>query len=385
MSCSKIIPFVFIQMCICLLTGCHEEAAVQKSPPTVLFETLQTQKVELSRELPGRVSARRMAEVRPQATGILQERLFEEGDEVSKGQLLYKIDDAPFRAAYNEAKAALSRAQSREEAARKHMNRCVLLAKQRAVPLQERDDAIAAYKEVEAEIAAARELVEKAAIELGYTNIKAPISGRIGRSLVREGALLSENQAEPMAVINQLDPVYVDVSLPARDLIALKKNQASANARNRKLADVMIDNGAAINSIFEEPLRCEIMFSEAEADEATGAVVTRLKCKNVEKLLLPGMYVKTRLPMETLEQAILIPQRSVGRDNRNRPIAYVLKPENDELYKLEERPVKLLTEHNGNWVIGNGLEAGELLLVEGLQNARNGALVQGRLKKSQEK
>lgn len=127
------------------------------------------------------------------------------------------------------------------------------------------------------------------------------------------------------------------------------------------------------------------MSSETEADEATGSVVTRLKCKNGEKLLLPGMYVKARMPMETFEQAILIPQRSVGRDNRNRPIVYVLKHENGEFYKLEERPVKLLTEHNGNWVIGNGLEAGELLLVEGLQNARNGALVNGRLKKSQEK
>lgn len=220
---SKIIPFVFIQMCICLLTGCQEEVAIKKSPSTVLFESLKAQKVELSRELPGRVSAQRMAEVRPQARGILRERLFEEGDEVVKGQVLFKIDDAPFSAVYNEAKATLFRAQSREDAARKHMERCVFLAKQHAVPLHERDDAIAAYKDVEAEIAAARELVEKAAIELGYTQIKAPISGRIRRSLVREGALLSENQAEPMAVINQLDPVYVGVSLPAKDLIVLKK------------------------------------------------------------------------------------------------------------------------------------------------------------------
>lgn len=378
------ILLIIIPIFLCLITGCKEDASSSKSPPTVIFEHLQAEKIEILRELPGRVSARRMAEVRPQAGGILRERLFEEGDEVAKGQLLYKIDDAPLRAAFNEAKADLARAQSREEAARKHMERCIVLAKQHAVRLQERDDAIAAYKAIEAEINAARELVEKAAIELGYTNIEAPISGRIGRSLVKEGALLSENQTSPMAVINQLDPVYVDVTLPALELIAMKKRQASASAQPRQSADVIL-NDRDINSNQGAPLQCEIMFSETEADETTGTVVTRLKCDNSERLLLPGMYVKTRLPTQTLDQAIVIPQRSVGRDNRNRPVVYVLKPENGEIYRLEERPVKLRMEHNGNWVIDHGLAAGDLLLVEGLQIARDGLLVKGLPRNSKEK
>lgn len=373
----KIFLPVFSLAAICALAACGADAPAQKSPPTVVYCQVEPERLELSRELPGRVSARRMAEVRPQAGGILRERLFEEGDEVARGQLLYRIDDAPLRAAHNEAKAALARAQSREEAARRHMERCIALAKNRAVRLQERDDAIAAYREVEAEIAAARELVEKASIELGYTDIRAPISGQIGRSIVREGALLSESQPEPLAVINQLDAVYVDVSLPAAELLSLKRKQSHENSRQPVLADVIIDDAWHADSEGAVRLQCEIMFSEAQADEATGTVLTRLKCDNSDRLLLPGMFVRASLPLATLEQAIAVPQRSVGRDKRNRPVAYVLMPQGDGIYMLEERQLELQGEHRGRWLISNGLKPGELLLLEGLQKARNGLLVRG--------
>ncbi len=358
------------------LSGCEKQEPAKQAPATVLYSDIKSQRLELARELPGRVSARRMAEIRPQVGGILRERLFEEGDVVEKDQLLYKIDDAPFRVAHQEAQARLDRAKSREAAVRKHMERSINLAKSKAAPLQECDDAIAAYRELEAEIAAAARLVEKAAIDLDYTGIRAPISGIIGRSLVKEGALLSENQAEPLAVITQLDPVFVDVPLAAADLATMRHSHAS---NGKTYGDIIVENRNPDTTLKKMPIKGELLFTEPDVDEATGTVIARLQCENPERALLPGMYTKVNLPVAALDQALLIPQRSVARDNRNRPIAYVLKPENDGLFRLEERLLELAGEHDGKYVVGSGLKEGELLLLEGLQKVRNNILVRGEL------
>lgn len=368
-------PGLLLVATLLVLSGCEKPQPGEQAPATVIYEDIKSQRLELAREFPGRVTARRMAEIRPQVGGILRERLFEEGDVVEKDQLLYKIDDAPFRVAHKEAQARLDRAKSREEAAYRHMERCINLAKNHAVPLQERDDAIAAYRELEAEIAAASRLVEKAAIDLDYTGIKAPISGIIGRSLVKEGALLSENQAEPLAVITQLDPVFVDVPLAASDLASMRRTTAS-----KIYGDIIIENRTPAGSQTIPPIKGELLFTEPDVDEATGTVIARLQCANPDRALLPGMYVKVNLPVAVLEQALLIPQRSVARDNRNRPIAYVLTPEKEGLFRLEERVLELAGEHDGKYVATAGLKEGEFLLLEGLQKARNNILVRGELR-----
>lgn len=378
----KLKAALFSLLCFGMLSGlaaCDSAGPAHTAAPTVVYSRLTPERVELAREFPGRVTARRMAEVRPQVGGILRQRLFEEGDEVVKGQPLYKIDEAPFLAAYKEAAARLARAESREEAARKHMERCILLAQKHAVRLKERDDAIAAYREVKAEIAASRELVEKAAIELGYATVRAPLSGVIGRSLVKEGALLSESHAEPLAVITQLDPVYVDVAVSPADRAALEgaAHKGNTGKTTKALADILPEGGSGPASPHGKKLAGELLFSEAEVDEATGTVITRVRCDNPERLLLPGMFVRARLPLGTLDEALTIPQRSVARDTRNRPVVYVLVPEQEGLFRLEERHVDLQVAHEGKWLVTRGLKAGELLLVEGLHNARHGRLVRG--------
>lgn len=376
----------FVWPAILLCAACDKKDEGKLAPPSVQYSRLTTGEVDLKREAPGRVTATRMAEVRPQTGGILLKRLFREGEEVREGQILYKIDDAPLKAALKEANARLAKAKSREIAARRHMERCILLAKNNAVRVQERDDAIAAYKEVEAEIAASREQAERAAIDLGYADIKAPISGKIGRSFVKEGALLSPNQTEALAVIHQLDPVYVDVSLPASELVSLRQETArGAMGESGNMAvDLLLENGSPYSSLNGEKLAGKILFSETMADEKTGTVVIRTIFPNPDSLLFPGMYVLARLPQGKIENAISIPQRCVARDNRNRPVVYVLAPTEQGIFRLEERHINPQMEHEEKWVVNEGLKSGELILTEGLQKAKDGLLVKGHADKEGE-
>lgn len=243
----------------------------------------------MRRDYPGRVVAAEMAEVRPQAGGILLERRFEAGSEVRAGQALCRIDDAPLKAAHEEAKARLEKAESREKAARRQMERCIRLARSNAVPIRERDDAIAAYNEVEAEIKAAREQLRRAAIDLDYAEITAPVAGIIGRSLVPEGSLVAPNQ-QPLAVINQLEPVYVDIPLPVSDMISLRKNP-DLQGRGRTidgLAEIRPEAGSWLTDGKGERQQCKPLFSETRADEATGTVILRLSCPNPGQGLLPA-------------------------------------------------------------------------------------------------
>lgn len=381
---NSILFFVWPALLLC--AACEKKDEGKLEPPSVQYTRLTAEKVDLKREAPGRVMATRMAEVRPQAGGILRERLFREGDEVKSGQILYKIDDAPLKAALKEARARLARAIAREDAARRHMDRCILLAKNNAVRAQERDDAIASYKEVEAEIAASREQTQRAAIELGYADIKAPISGKIGRSHVREGALLSPGQTEALAVIHKLDPVYVDVSLPASELLSLRQAAARGlmDESGNMTVELLLENGSPYSSLNGKKLPGKMLFSETTADEQTGTVAIRTIFPNPDSLLFPGMYVLARLPLGTIENAISIPQRCVARDNRNRPVVYVLRPAENGYFRLEERLVNLQMEHEGKWVAADGLKAGELILTEGLKKAKDGLLVKGQPDKERE-
>ncbi|MCR5564030.1 MAG: efflux RND transporter periplasmic adaptor subunit [Desulfovibrio sp.] len=367
-----------------LLSACDNTTgkAPEVTPPTVLFQTVMAEPVLLTREVPGRVSPLRMAEVRPQVGGILQKRLFEEGMTVQAGQTLYQIDSAPYRAARDNAHANLEKARAREDAARRHMERCVLLAQSNAVRKQERDDAIAAYKQVRAEIDACEKLLATAEINLGYTSVKAPVSGRIGRSHVTEGALLTPNQSQPLAVIRQLDPIYIDVTQSSAELVSLRQAFASGVLQRPDVARVRLtmENGSPyVNPHTGKPVDGELLFSEIATDPETGTVTIRARFANADGLLLPGMYVRAELVEGKLDKAIRIPQRSVTRDMRNRPQVYVLEPSDTPgLYTAQPRLVSIERDHGGHWLVREGVKEGELLLVEGLLKVRPGQKVTGK-------
>lgn len=366
----------------CLSACGHETKPSQVAPPTVLYQSVNVGPVTLTREVPGRVSPLRMAEVRPQVGGILQKRHFEEGMTVQAGQILYQIDPAPYRVARDNARANLEKARAQEEAAKRHRDRCVLLAQSNAVRKQERDDAIAAYKQVCAEIDACEKLLATAEINLGYTSVKAPVGGRIGRSHVTEGALLTPNQEQPLAVIRQLDPIYVDVTQSSAELVTLRQAFASGRLQRPDVARVRLtlENGSPyVNPRTGTPVDGELLFSEIATDPETGTVTIRARFDNPDGLLLPGMYVRASLVEGKMERAISIPQRSVGRDMRNRPQVYILEPaETPGLFLAQPRAVSIERDHAGKWLVREGLKEGDLLLVDGLLKVRPGLKVTGR-------
>ncbi|MBQ7738768.1 MAG: efflux RND transporter periplasmic adaptor subunit [Desulfovibrionaceae bacterium] len=366
------------------LNACEHEPKKQvvAAPPTVLYQTVKAQKVILTREVPGRVSPLRMAYVRPQVGGILQKRHFKEGMTVQAGQPLYQIDPAPYRATRDNALANLEKARAREDAAKRHMERCILLAQSNAVRKQERDEAIAAYKQIRAEIDACEELLATAEINLGYTSVKAPVGGRIGRSYVTEGALLTPNQEQPLAVIRQLDPIFVDVTQSSAEIVTLRQAFASGALQRPDVARVRLtlENGSPyLNPRTNEPVDGELLFSEIATDPETGTVTIRARFENPDGLLLPGMYVRAYLVEGKMEKAISIPQRSVGRDMRNRPQVYVLEAsDTPNIFIAKPRLVFIERDHKGQWLVREGLKEGELLLVEGLLKVRPGQKVIGK-------
>lgn len=371
-----------------LASGCEEKKpAAGPVPISVRYQAVTVERVTLTRELPGRITAFRVSEVRPQVGGIIKERLFDEGVDVAAGQVLYQIDPSLYQAAYNNAKANLNRAMANEEAARLLTERYKNLVKSNAVSKQERDDAIAAYNQVRAEIEGYRETLESAAINLGYTKITAPVAGRIGRSFVTEGALVTQNQAQPLATIQQLSPVYVDVRQSSVQLLeirqALSAGHLKSGGEDSAKVRLLLENGAPYRRPgSEEWLEGELLFSDVTVDESTGAVSLRARFDNPEGLLLPGMYVRAELIEGVVDNAVLIPQRCVTRDTRNRPQVFVLIPLKDESaasgrYEVAARNVVIDRDHDGRWLLSGGLAEGDLLLVDGLQKVRPGQVVTG--------
>lgn len=338
------------------LSGCKEDAApAGQQAPQVGVVTLQAQPFTLTAELPGRTSAYRIAEVRPQVDGIIQKRLFKEGSEVKAGQQLYQIDASVYQASYKSAQATLASTQSLAE-------RYQDLVSDQAVSKQAYDEAQAARLQAEASL-------ERARIDLRYTKVLAPISGRVGRSLVTEGALVSNGQSVALATIQQLDPIYVDVTQPTKDLLRLRRELASgqlqkagANAAKVKLT---LEDG----STYEHEGTLE--FSEVSVDEGTGSVVLRAVFPNPEHNLLPGMFVHAQLSSGVNRQAILAPQQGVTRDLKGQATALVVNAEN----KVELRQLKAERTQGDRWLVSEGLQAGDRLITEGLQFVHPGVEV----------
>jgi membrane fusion protein (multidrug efflux system) len=355
-----------------ILTGCGKQGGPGGPPqggtPEVSVVTVQLQRVALSTELPGRVSASRTAEVRPQVGGIIQERLFTEGSDVKAGAVLYQIDPASYQAAYDGATAALAKAEANVAPLRLKAERFKELLESEAVSKQDYDDASAAQKLAEAEINLAKAALETAHINLAYTKVTAPISGRIGRSAVTDGALVTASQPVPLATIQQLDPVYVDVTQSSSEVLrlrrALESGQLSSNGGQAKV-QLLLDDG----SQYPEP--GTLKFSEAFVDPGTGSVTLRTLFPNPKLLLLPGLFVRSVLEEGIKEQGILVPQRGVTRNPAGQAMVMVVGAEE----KVEARVIKADRTVGDDWLVQDGLQAGDRVILEGTQKARPGTVV----------
>jgi membrane fusion protein (multidrug efflux system) len=356
------------------ITGCGRQSAANApaaagGPPEVGVMVVAPQPVTLTMELPGRTTPRLIAEVRPQVGGIIQQRLFTEGADVKAGEVLYRIDPALYRAAFASARAALARAEANVAPVRLKAERYGELLPINAVSRQDYDDAQAALQQAEAEVAAASAAVESARINLDYTEIKAPISGRIGRSEVTTGALVKASQDEPLATIQQLDTLYVDVTQSTSELLRLKRNLASGLLQDREegrtRVSLLLEDGSPY------PLPGELKFSEVTVDQSTGSVTLRAVFPNPQQLLLPGMFVRAVIQEGVNEQAILVPQRGVTRNQAGKAMVMVVGAED----KVEPRPIEVARTVGDSWLISSGLATGDRVILEGIQRARPGTQV----------
>ncbi|MDQ2639953.1 MAG: efflux RND transporter periplasmic adaptor subunit [Pseudomonadota bacterium] len=354
-----------------LLAACGSNAPPPPAAmaPEVAVITLAPRQVELSTVLPGRTSAYRVAEVRPQVDGIVLRRLFTEGAEVRAGEPLYEIDSAPYRAALLRAEAALASAEAQLQAARLLAGRYAPLQERGVVSKQEYDNAVATDKSAEAAVASAKAALETARIDLAYTQVRAPISGRIGRSVVSEGALVTRNQQQPLATVAQLDPIYVDVTQSSAELLRLQREfdagrlQREGKQKARVMLQLEDGTGYAQSGTLQ--------FSEVMVEAGTGSVLLRAVFPNPARTLLPGMFVRATLPQGSSSQALVVPQAGVSRNARGEPTVLVVDAEN----KLSERVIQVSRAVGSDWLVDGGLDAGERVVVDGLQRVRAGITV----------
>lgn len=336
-------------------------------PVEVSIMTVERQAVPITVELSGRTSAFRISEVRPQVTGIVKKRLFDEGSLVVAGQTLYQIDAAPYEASLASTRAEVQRAEATLWAARAKAERYNKLVSVDAVSRQNYDDAMAALKQGEAQVAAAKAAVAAAEINLAYTNVKSPISGRIGKSAITEGALVTANQAATLAVVQQLDPIYVDVTQPASDLLRMRRDIAEGRLT------ATADHAPVTLLIGEETYdrTGALKFSDVTVDQGTGTVQLRAVFPNEDGLLLPGLFVKARVEQGVRPHAILVAQRAVTRAANGKPQVWVVGADDT----VAPRPVETERVIGTDWLISAGLQGGERIVVEGFQKIRPGSPV----------
>ncbi len=352
-----------------LLAGCGGGEAAPPPPPEVSVVTLRPRPVEITDQLPGRTTAFRVAEVRPQVTGIVKKRLFTEGTEVKAGQQLYQIDDGSYRAALSSAEAALRRAEAQAVTARLLEERYAPLIAANAVSKQENDEAIAARARAEADVASARAAVDAARINVVYTQVLSPIAGQIGRTLVTEGALVTSGQQSPLATVQQLDPIYVDIAQSSTEMLRLQRELASG-------ALVKDDaEGAEVKLTLEDgssyPQGGTLKVSEASVDPSTGSVTLRAVFPNPRRELLPGMFVRARLAQGRRVAALLVPQRGVSHNPAGDATVMIVGKDG----KVAERTVTADRAIQGEWLVTGGLSAGDRVIVDGLQKVKPGVTV----------
>ncbi|AYJ85382.1 efflux RND transporter periplasmic adaptor subunit (plasmid) [Sphingomonas paeninsulae] len=352
-----------------VVTGACSKAPPPPRPaPNVGVVTVKLEPVTLTTELPGRITAVETSEVRPQVAGVIRRRLFTEGSLVHAGQVLYEIEDAPYRAALGSAEGQLGAAQSQINATRLLAQRYGQLVAVNAVSKQEADNAKASAQQASANVAAQRAAVDAARVNLNFTRIKAPISGRIGRSAFTAGALVQIAQADPLATIQRTDTVYVDVTQSAAQLLDLRSAMQSGDLKRdvgSARVQLLLPNGQTY------PIEGRLEFSEVTVDQTTGAVTLRASFPNPNGTLLPGLYVRARLIEGVRQQVVLAPQQGISRDPRGRATALVVNAQN----KVEQRNITTDRAIGDKWIVTSGLKAGDRLIVEGLVNLKPGATV----------
>jgi membrane fusion protein (multidrug efflux system) len=335
-------------------------------PPEVGVITVAASAVNLVTELPGRTEPFRVAQVRARVAGIVQQRLFTEGSDVRAEQPLFRLDDAPLQAALASAQAALARAEATAFQAKAQAERAGPLFEAKAISEQELVNAQAAAQQTRAEVAAAQAALQSARINLGYASVSAPIAGRIGRALVTEGALVGQGEATPMALVQQIDPIYVNFTQPAADVLRLRaaiQSGALRSAGGKDAAQVRLslEDGSAY------PLPGRLLFSDLSVDPSTGQITLRAEVPNPRGQLLPGLYVRVRLEQAQAPSAVLLPQQAVSRGAQGDSVRVVGADGN-----VSVRPVKIGSAREGQWVVLGGLEPGEQVMVDGFQKLRGG-------------
>jgi membrane fusion protein (multidrug efflux system) len=334
--------------------------------PEVGYRVVQATTVPIMTELPGRITALRTAEVRPQISGVIEKQLFREGSVVRQGQPLYQIDSSIYRAAVDQASANLASAQASAQAAVAKADRYRPLAKAQAIAEQDYTDAAAAARQARASVEQTRAALNSAQINLRFTRVPAPITGRIGRSLVTEGALATNNQSQPLAVISVLDPIYVDIQQSSADMLRLRRQLAKGGAAPmRAEVSLTLDDGSTYGH------RGTVEFSEVTVDPASGTVTLRARFPNPEGILLPGMFARARFAQSSVSNAFLIPQAALTRDPKGNAQVYVVGKDN----KAAVRPVEVARTVGNDWVVTSGLKAGDRIVTQGLGKLREGQTV----------
>ena len=355
------------------LAACGKQQPPPPPPPTVGFVVLRTEPVTLTTELPGRVSAMESSDVRPQVSGVVRRRAFTEGSLVRAGQVLYEIEDAPYRAALLSAQGQLAQAEANIRSTQLQADRYRQLVAINGVSKQDADNAEATAEQAKAAVVAGRGAVKSAEVNLGFTRIRAPISGRIGRSLFTPGALVQTGQTDPLATIQRIDQVYVDVTQSAADLLNLRAavhgGDVTQPGADSARVQVVLPNGAVY------PIEGLLRFADVTVDPTTGAVVVRAMFPNPAGVLLPGLYVRARLIEGVRRQGLLAPQAGITHDERGQAVALVVGPGD----VVAQRIVKIDQAIGDKWVVADGLKPGDRLVVDGLLRLNPGAKVNPRL------
>ncbi|QXI45703.1 MULTISPECIES: efflux RND transporter periplasmic adaptor subunit [Pseudomonas] len=365
-------PLALLAFLSLSLAGCDDSAEqeVQAPTPQVRVETLQLQPLAISSELSGRILAPRTAEVRARVAGVVLKRVYREGSDVKQGDVLFLIDPAPFKADHDSARATLAKAEATLYQARLQEQRYRELVDDKAVSRQEYDNARAAFLQADAAVAEARAALERARLNLGYATVTAPISGRIGRALVTEGALVGQNETTPLATIQQLDPIHADVTQSTRELNALRRALRAGELQQvgdgQARATLIQDDGSAY------PLPGKLLFSDISVDPSTNQITLRSEFPNPDLDLLPGSYVRVRLEQAVQPKGLSVPQRAILRDSAGVPKVLVVDPQ----ARVSDRQVVLGSAQGDRWIVSEGLAPGERVVVEGLQHVKAGDQVQ---------
>ncbi|WP_211460683.1 efflux RND transporter periplasmic adaptor subunit [Collimonas silvisoli] len=372
-SVSSINRLTRITLAIALLSAvaaCGKKPDAQGAPPPagVSIITIAPERLALTTELPGRLEATRIAQIGARAAGIVLKRNFREGSDVKAGQTLYQIDPAPLRAAYDSAQATLAKAEANLTTATLKAQRYKPLVEVNAVSKQEYDDTVAAQKQAAADVASAKAARQTASLNLGYATVTSPISGRIGKALVTEGALVGQGEVTQLAVVQQIDPIYVNVTQSSTDILklqqAMKSGQLESAGAGQAKVTLVTEDGRPY------PQAGKLLFSDLTVDATTGSVTLRAEFPNPDRSLLPGMYVRAKLEQVVNASALTVPQQAVQRD-LNGSSVFVVGADN----KVAVRPVTADVAQGDKWIVSDGLKAGDKVIVEGMQKIKPGAVV----------